>query len=207
MYIIKDFLNKAEINHILSNIKEGWQAGYTNAGKHHKDNYELIEQDCAEKIASKIKSDPIALTKLFIKRMTLPRFNLYKQNQYYKPHIDAFKQHGVQTDWSFTLMLHPATKGGDLKIEIDGETKTIEQEAGDLVVYPSGNVHQVTSVIEGQRIAAIGWIESLITSQEKRKILSNIVDVLEILEICGDKNIELLKLSYSYHNLMRLWSK
>ena len=206
MYIIKNFLTEAEVNHILSNIKEGWQAGYTKSTEAHKNNYELIEEECAQKIASKIQSHKYATTRLFIKNMTLPRFNLYKKGQYYKKHIDAFKQLGVQTDWSYTLMLHPAEDGGELEIEIDGQAYKVPLEQGDIVIYQSGNIHQVLPVNKGKRIAAIGWIASLLPRQEERAIISNIVDTLEVLDNSKDKK-GLLQLSYSYHNLMRLWSK
>ena len=139
--------------------------------------------------------------------MTLPRFNKYEVGQKYSKHIDAFKQSGIQTDWSYTLILEPAEKGGELEINIEGEDRTFKLEAGDIIFYPSGNIHQVKPVTKGTRIAAIGWIESLITRNDQQKIISHIIDVMQKLDGTEEHKDNVLKLSYSYHNLMRLWSK
>lgn len=202
MQIIKNFLTEQEITVLLTVLeKADWQEGFTNSDKDHKDNYECVHEHYSQVLANKIKAHPIATNKLFMKRMTLPRFNKYTSAQKYKKHIDAFKQQGIQTDYSFTLMLKPAQKGGDLKVE-DILTRL---QAGDLVVYESGKVHQVTPVEKGERIAVIGWIESLITRPDERKILSNLVEVMQDLD---GKDVEnTLKLSESYHNLLRIWSK
>lgn len=206
MHIIKNLLTEDEVKDILENLT-GWQEGFTNSTKEHKDNFELNYDRGAQLIAQRIQKHPHALTKLFMKRMTLPRFNKYEESQKYARHMDACRQHGVQTDWSYTLMLQPPKEGGELEIITEGRKTKVELEAGDIVIYPSGKIHQVLPVIEGTRIAAIGWIESLITSEEKRLIITNIVESLQVLEQEGADKDLILKLNYSYHNLMRLWSK
>lgn len=206
MYIIRNFLSKEEVKDVLENLNS-WTEGYTKSSKTHKDNSEQVQVEYAQKIAQKIQHHPIARNKLFIKNMTLPRFNKYEVGQKYEKHIDSFKQQGVQTDWSYTVMLEAPTKGGELSISESGTTTTVSLTSGDIVIYNSGNVHQVLPVEEGTRTAAIGWIESLITRPDEREILSNLVDVMQDLDIKPEHKEQVLKLSYSYHNLLRLWSK
>lgn len=205
MYIIKSFLDKDEIKVILDNLKD-WKDGYTNANKEHKDNFELVQEQFGKLIAQKIKEHEISINTLFIRKMTLPRFNKYTKGQKYARHIDAFIQQGVQTDWSYTLMLKPAEIGGYLEVENGGQQTQVELGAGDIVFYNSGKIHQVTPVEEGERIAVIGWIESLITRDDQREILSNIVSVFQELDRREEKDL-VLKLSSSYHNLLRIWNK
>lgn len=206
MYVIKNLLTIDEVNQILSTL-DGWQEGHTNADKSHKDNQELIVEESSNFIAKKIQSHSYATTRLFVKSMTLPRFNKYGKDQKYNRHVDAFKQLGVQTDWSYTLCLQPAIQGGQLEIEIDGHLYAPPLEAGDIVIYPSGNIHAVTPVTEGERISAIGWIESLITRPDERAILTSLVSAMQELDGRGDELDLTAKLAFSYHNLLRLWSK
>lgn len=206
MYILRGLLSQEEVKQILSNLAD-WKEGFTNSTKEHKDNFELEEEKLASLVAAKIQQHPLLATRLFIKRMTLPRFNKYEVGQKYAKHIDSFKQQGIQTDWSFTVMLEPPKKGGQLEINMDGRISKVDLEAGDIVVYPSGNIHQVLPVEEGTRIAAIGWIESLITSSEQRSILNSLVDTMQKLEGDNERKDLLLNLSFSYHNLLRMWSK
>lgn len=206
MYVIKKFLTEEETSEILSKL-ESWKQGHTNAGTYHKNNSELENHECAQLIAQKIQQHPYAGTRWFLKRLTLPRFNKYDKNQHYSRHVDSFKQQGVQTDWSYTLMLQPAELGGDLAFEIDGQHYNPKLEAGDIVVYHSGNIHQVTPVEQGTRIAAIGWMESLMARPEERLILGSLIDVMQDLDRKPEHKEHVLKLTYSYHNLLRLWSK
>ena len=209
MYILRKLLNKEEVKHVTDYLAktDDWKQGHTNASKEHKNNLELTVEPFAKLIAQKIRQHPIATSKLFIKRMTLPRFNCYKEDNHYSRHVDCFKQEGVQTDWSYTLMLTAPEKGGNLRIETEGKIDEVSLDIGDIVIYPSGKIHEVTPVTKGERIAAIGWIESLITSQDKRSIVSSMVDVMQDLDNKEGEKENVLRLSHSYHNLLRLWSK
>lgn len=206
MYIIRELLNNNEVDSILKDL-DGWSEGYTKLDSSHKNNSELNSPEKAAYIANKIKQCSISADKIFMKRMTLPRFNKYEQGQHYSKHIDAFKQEGIQTDWSYTLMLQPPIKGGELELNLSGRTVKVDLGPGDVVIYPSGNIHQVLPVEEGTRLAAIGWIESLITRADEREILVNLIDSIRDLESEDTHKETILKLSYTYHNLLRMWSK
>ena len=43
--------------------------------------------------------------------------------------------------------------------------------AGSMTVYPSATLHRVETVTEGARLAAVGWVQSLIRDPQGREIL------------------------------------
>ena len=49
-------------------------------------------------------------------------------------------------------------------------TDSIRLPAGHVVVYASGDTHQVTEVTRGQRLAVVGWLQSRIRSSELREL-------------------------------------
>jgi PKHD-type hydroxylase len=58
--------------------------------------------------------------------------------------------------------------------------------AGSLVLYPSGTHHEVLPVESGQRIAVIGWIQSVVRDAANRELLSRFRGALEsVFEVTG----------------------
>jgi len=104
-------------------------------------------------------------------------FNRYDAGMFYKAHIDqAFMGLGtpdlLRADLSFTVMLSAPEdyEGGHFRIETPfGETR-LKEAAGTLICYPSDMLHEVEPVTAGSRIAAIGWIESIIPDRVHRDI-------------------------------------
>lgn len=79
----------------------------------------------------------------------------------------------LRTDLSFTLFLSdPATyEGGALLLEgLDGEREH-RLRPGDAVLYRTGHLHRVTPVTRGERLAAVGWVQSEIRRDDQREIL------------------------------------
>jgi len=79
----------------------------------------------------------------------------------------------LRTDLSFTLFLSdPETyEGGALLLDgLDGEREHRPQ-AGDAVLYATGRLHQVTPVTAGERLAAVGWVQSLVQRDDQRELL------------------------------------
>ena len=79
----------------------------------------------------------------------------------------------LRTDLSFTLFLSdPETyEGGELAIETPAGTYTAKPDAGSLVLYPSGAIHEVMPVTRGVRLVCAGWIESEIADASARETL------------------------------------
>jgi len=111
----------------------------------------------------------------------------------------------LRTDLSFTLFLaDPDTyEGGALLVDsLDGE-REVKLAAGSAVLYPTGALHRVTPVTSGERLAAVGWIQSLIRRADEREILFDLGRTRASLPE-GEARLLLDK---SIGNLVRLWGE
>lgn len=116
----------------------------------------------------------------------------------------------LRTDLSFTLWLTPPGdyEGGELVIHAAGMTQEIKGEAGHLVLYPSGSIHEVRPVTRGQRIVCVGWIESLVADAAQRETLFDLENLRASLRgRLPAQSEELLTLDKTIASLLRLWAR
>jgi len=132
----------------------------------------------------------------------------------YGAHVDnAMMGKGAQrlrTDLSFTLFLTPPGEyeGGELMIHAAGMTQELKGEAGYLVLYPSGSIHEVKPVTRGERIACVGWIESLVADAGQREMLFDLENLRTALrQKLPAQSTELLTLDKTIANLLRMWAR
>ena len=132
----------------------------------------------------------------------------------YGLHVDnalmGLSERKLRTDLSFTLFLSdPETyDGGELLIEQVSGTQTYKPAAGDLVLYPSSSLHQVAPVTRGERLACVGWIESLVRDEAQRQILFDLETLrAELLRTIPAEDLRLLTLSKCIANLLRQWAE
>jgi len=136
-------------------------------------------------------------------------FSRYGPGQQYGLHTDVASmrdEHGgpLRTDLSFTLFLAEADTydGGALLVDgLDGE-REFRPEAGSAVLYQTGQLHRVTPVERGERLACVGWIESAIRRPDQRELLFDLERVAAGLPD-GEARILIEK---STGNLLRMWS-
>jgi PKHD-type hydroxylase len=115
----------------------------------------------------------------------------------------------LRTDLSFTLFLSPPGDydGGDLVIHTAGMTQAVKGEAGHLVLYPSGSIHEVTPVTRGERIVCVGWIESMIADPAQRELMFDMENLRTALRgKLPSQSVELLTLDKTIANLLRMWA-
>ncbi len=131
----------------------------------------------------------------------------------YGMHIDnAIMGGGVnwmRTDLSFTLFLsEPETyEGGELVIDLAGSTQSFKLKAGDLLLYPSTTLHQVSDVLNGERLVCVGWIESRVRDPSQRELLFDLQNLrTELAKTVEEQSAELLTLDKSISNLLRMWA-
>jgi PKHD-type hydroxylase len=131
---------------------------------------------------------------------------------HYGAHVDnALMGKGAQrlrTDLSLTLFLTPPGEyeGGELVIHTAGMTQELKGEAGNLVLYPSGSIHEVKPVTRGERIVCVGWIESLVADQAQREMLFDLENLRTALrQKLPSQSAELLTLDKTIANLLRMW--
>ena len=79
----------------------------------------------------------------------------------------------VRTDVSCTVFLSDPDEydGGELTVADTYGTRGVKLPAGHAVLYPGTSLHQVTPVTRGQRLACFFWVESLVRSDEQRRLL------------------------------------
>jgi len=145
-----------------------------------------------------------------------PVFNRYREGGAYGLHVDgAIMQMPsgrdvLRSDLSATLFLSdPAGySGGELKVETALGAQSVKLAAGDMVLYPSGSLHQVTPVTAGCRVAAIFWVQSMVRDVSARAMLYELDQSVQALTAqLGAADAQVTRLSGIYHNLLRRWSE
>jgi PKHD-type hydroxylase len=139
-------------------------------------------------------------------------FSRYETGMSYGRHVDNAlmgNQAFLRSDVSFTLFLSsPSTyEGGELIIEYSDGDRTYKLEAGSMIVYPSSTLHQVETVTEGVRLAAVGWVQSLVRDANEREILFDLDTARRSIFAKEGKTIEFDLISKSYVNLLRKWAE
>jgi PKHD-type hydroxylase len=149
------------------------------------------------------------------KRVLPPQFNRYAgDTNHYGDHVDQAIRYGaesgqrVRTDLSCTLFLSdPADyDGGELVIEHSFGQQRAKLAAGDLVLYPGTSVHRVEPVTRGARLAAFFWIESMVRRADQRQLLYDMDMALMRLRGTHGESPETVRLTGTYHNLLRMWA-
>lgn len=131
----------------------------------------------------------------------------------YGAHVDnaimGAGQNRLRTDLSFTVFLSdPADyEGGALALELPGGTQTVKLKAGDMVIYPTTLIHEVEPVTGGERLVAVGWMQSQIRSAAQRQILFDLEQIRTTLRVKSPASQELLMLDKVISNLLREWAE
>ena len=149
------------------------------------------------------------------RQVSPPLFNRYGGTaNTFGNHVDSavrFLRNGagrVRTDISCTLFLSDPDEydGGDLVVEDTYGDKRVKLPAGDLVLYPGTSVHRVEPVTRGHRLACFFWIQSMVRSDEQRRLLFDMDTHLRRLRSgAGDADAAVVGLTGTYHNLLRMW--
>ena len=133
----------------------------------------------------------------------------YQAGQTYGLHVDDALMSGLRTDLSFTLFLAPPDSydGGALIVEDHFEPRAVKLAAGDMILYGSGTLHQVEPVTRGERIAVVGWVQSLIRDAGQREILFDLDQAVETAHAEGGKTALFDALTKTRSNLIRMWAE
>ncbi|MEM9840713.1 MAG: 2OG-Fe(II) oxygenase, partial [Pseudomonadota bacterium] len=97
---------------------------------------------------------------------------------------------------------------GELVVHSAGGTQSFKGEAGELVLYPTSEIHEVRPVTDGERLVCVGWIESLVPDQAQRGLLFDLENLRVSLRTRLPADAaERLVLDKSIANLLRMWSR
>jgi PKHD-type hydroxylase len=200
-----------------------WLDGRSTAGTQalsQKNNRQLAQSTDVSKrlqalILQALQRDALFFSAALPKRILPPLFNRYGgDSNFYGQHVDGAvlkvptTGEWLRTDVSCTVFLSdPADyDGGELLVQDTYGSRGVKLAAGDAVLYPGTSVHQVTPVTRGERIASFFWIESMVRSDEQRRILFDLdMNLLKLRQQHGETP-ETTVLTGVYHNLLRQWA-
>jgi PKHD-type hydroxylase len=166
-------------------------------------------------ILQALQRDVLFFSAALPKRILPPLFNRYGgDSNFYGQHVDGAvlkvptTGEWLRTDVSCTVFLSdPADyDGGELMVQDTYGSRGVKLAAGDAVLYPGTSVHEVTPVTRGERIASFFWIESMVRSDEQRRLLFDLdMNLLKLRQQHGETS-ETTALTGVYHNLLRQWA-
>lgn len=173
-------------------------------------------QDIRRIVLQALDNCPLFFSATLPKRIFPPRVNRYAgTSNSYGNHIDGAVRYlpdtgqRVRTDVSCTLFLNDPQDydGGELCIADTFGEQSVKLPAGHLVLYPGSSLHQVKPVTRGHRIACFFWIESMVRSDEQRRILYELDMNLLSLRLQHGETDATTALTGVYHNLIRMWAE
>lgn len=221
---IPDVLSPDEITALRALLDQSvWRDGRATAGGqaiHAKQNEQLRTDSEAAQAAQERVLQALSRSALFFSaalphRIFPPQFNRYSgETNTYGDHVDGAVMHTARTgdkvrsDVSCTLFLtDPADyDGGELVIQDTYGEQRIKLPAGHMVVYPSTSVHRVDPVTRGARVSSFFWVQSMVRSDEQRRLLFDLDMNLLRLRQQGESPVT-VGLTGTYHNLLRMWAE
>ena len=224
LIVIENLLDQSEVRIFRERLAVAdWIDGAGTAGSRSiavKQNLQLDRRDpvaaeLGNVILGKLGHHPTFVSASLAERIWPPVFNLYENGGHYGTHSDAALMRlpeanlTIRSDVSATLFLSDPDEyeGGERVIEEQFGAQAVKLAAGDMVLYPSSSLHQVTPVTQGQRICAIMWMQSAIADASARALLFDLdqsIQALSATRAVDDPDID--RLVHVYHNLTRRWA-
>ncbi|WP_321275759.1 Fe2+-dependent dioxygenase [Thiomicrorhabdus indica] len=223
--VINHVFSATECAEIRQKLEQGkWIDGALTAGtlaQRVKQNLQLddqqeIAQQLSQDVEQRLMQTPEFVSHALPNIFYPPKFNLYQNGGFYGAHVDnAVLQHPyrpvqMRADLSATLFLNDpeSYEGGALQIDTGMGVQEIKLNAGDMILYDSGALHQVLPVTKGQRIASFMWIQSLVQDSKNRAMLYQLDNSIQTLRLeLTDEHEQVQQLTELYHNLLRCWTK
>ena len=215
-YLKHSLIAESEAHLIVQKLKAektSWQDGKKTAGTYaakNKRNYQLdktsnLSIELKNKIVNNLIANPL------IKSFTLPSlvhgvmFTKSSTGNRYGQHIDNPYMPSGRSDLSFTLFLNSPEEyqGGELCIQTINKTEKIKLSAGEMIIYPSTQLHSVSEVKSGERYVCVGWIQSYVQNNEDRNFLFGLDAGAKGLLAKHGRSDELDLIFQAYSNLLR----
>ena len=223
---LPDLLSPGEVRAMRAQLADEtlWTDGRTSAGPQAvqvKRNEQLaqgsaVAQALQDQVLAAVQRSPMFFSAALPRRFFNPLFNRYRPGfPAYGPHIDGAVLHSrrsqehVRTDLSCTVFLSDPSEydGGELTVHDTYGTRGVKLPAGHAVLYPGTSLHEVTPVTRGQRVASFFWVQSMVRSDEQRRLLFDLDMALLALRQQHGETAETTQLTGTYHNLLRMWAE
>ena len=216
--LIEPLLNEARCRAIAEQLQragEHWRPGTETAGWHAREvkaNHQLdrqssLHETLATELQDQLQSHPLVQAVAFPRRIHSILFSRSGVGEGYGRHVDNAWMGGGRSDLSFTVALSDPNNydGGALVLESPSGEKAFRLPAGHALVYPSTLLHRVDPVTRGERLVAVGWIESRIRHADQRELLFELDAARRVLFERSGKDEVFDLISRSYSNLLRRW--
>lgn len=206
----------------LDQAGQAWVDGRVTAGYQGapvKLNQQLDERaditlQCQRVIVTALERNALFISAALPNVLYPPMFNRYGEGMGFGSHVDGgvrLHPHNgtkLRTDLSATLFLsEPSTyEGGELRIEDTYGTHSVKLPAGDMVLYPSTSLHEVTMVTRGMRVACVTWVQSMVRADAERGLLFDLDNAIQRLNATEADALARRTLVGTYHNLLRKWA-
>jgi PKHD-type hydroxylase len=217
-FLIEPLLSPAQSARIvdaLSTPEAIWCPGAESAGWHAravKQNQQLQgASDLAQRLATDLQAclmgHPLLQAAAFPRVVHSILFSRCGPGEGYGRHVDNAWMVGGRSDLSFTLALSDpgGYVGGELVLETPAGEEVFRLPQGHALVYPSTLLHRVEPVSAGERLVAVGWIESRIRHADQRELLFELDTARRALFDRNGKDELFDLISRSYSNLLRRW--
>ncbi len=213
----------AEVRGLLDDAGEAWVDGRVTAGYQGavvKVNQQIDEaSEVAARaqaiVLSALERHPMFISAALPNSVYPPMFNRYGEGMTFGAHVDGgvrIHPHTggkLRTDISATLHLtEPGDyDGGELQVMDTYGMQSVKLAAGDMVLYPSTSLHQVTPVTRGVRVGCFFWVQSLVRDDLQRSLLYDMDTAIQRLNATGADEGARTTLVGVYHNLLRQWAE
>lgn len=221
---IPEVLSKAEVAEVRKRLAAAdWVDGRATVGQQGavvKRNRQLpvdspVARELGELILKRLYATPLFMAAALPLRSVPPLFSTYSGGEHYGFHVDGavrqlpFNQLSLRTDVSSTLFLSEPEEydGGELEVQDTYGIHEVKLPAGDLILYPSSSLHQVTPVTRGERVCSVFWSQSMVRSDAQRAQLYELDTTIQQLRGKLGDCPEVLTLTGHYHNLLRQWAE
>lgn len=217
---IPDVLEWTELKRVRAALDGSvFQDGKRTAGyraKRVKNNLQLDKESPGAKEAKAIVMAGLKRNRLF-QRAALPKtirpllISRYEVGMSYGMHVDDAMMGSnpkSRSDLSVTVFLNDPSgyDGGELVIGSAFGEQEVKLPAGAAVVYPSSTLHRVAEVTQGERLAAVTWIESHVRDPLQRELLYDLHTVREKMAALAPDADETDLAFKTYANLLRMWT-
>ena len=224
LIVIENLLTRNDVDAFRERLGQAqWVDGAQSAGSRSaamKQNLQ-VERNCpvgvdlGNTILRRLGDNQTFASAALAEKIWPPVFNLYQDGGHYGTHVDSALMRWpeanitLRSDMSATIFLSDPDEyeGGELLVEGQYGAQAVKLAAGDMVLYPSSSLHQVTPVTSGQRICAILWLQSAVADTTRREMLFELDQSIQALSFgraVDDPDID--RLIHVYHNLVRHWA-
>ena len=164
-----------------------------------------LTRAAATEVETALRASAMFMAAALPLRLTRPMFSLTGPGGGYGRHVDnALMGQGpaaVRTDLAWTLFLQAPEAGGALVVEDAGGEQAAMPRTGQLVLYPATSLHRVETVSAGERLAAVGWVQSRVRDPAQRALLLD----LHLAETGAEDAA--LRVQLARANLLRMWTE